>query len=127
MYARSRRLLSVPLVVVVLGVAVGVVTSLGQTNLDRPFAALVNSAGAWLIAPFLVGVLCRRIRGAAFAGAAVCILQLVAYYATAHIRGYAAGEAIVVFWLLCGLIGGPVFGAAGEPGGPPPKLPCERA
>jgi hypothetical protein len=101
------------LVVVALGVAVGVATSLGQAHLNPPFLALVNSASPWLVAPFVVGALSRRVGTAAVAGGAVCVLQLAAYYVTAHARGYPAGTAIVVFWLVCGVVGGPLFGAAG--------------
>jgi Family of unknown function (DUF6518) len=36
------------------------------------------------------------------------------YYATAHVRGYPTGGAIVVFWSACALIGGPLFGAGGH-------------
>jgi hypothetical protein len=96
-----------------LGIAVGVLTSFGQTHLGTPFLALVNSAAPWLVAPFLVGALCRRVSTAALAGLSTCTLQLLAYYVTAHARGFAAGEAIVVFWLVCALLGGPLFGAAG--------------
>jgi hypothetical protein len=99
--------------VLALGVGVGVATSLGQAHLDRPFAALVNSAGPWLVAPFLMGAVCRRIGTAVVGGAAVCVLQLAAYYVTAHVRGFATGEGILAFWLACGLVGGPIFGAAG--------------
>jgi hypothetical protein len=95
------------------GVAVGVVTSLGQAHLDRPFAALVNSAGPWLVVPFLMGAVCRRVTTATLGGAAVCVVQLAGYYGTAHVRGFAAGHGILVFWLVCGVIGGPILGGAG--------------
>jgi hypothetical protein len=108
-----RRRPPIALLGVALGVAIGVATSFGQAHLDRPFAALVNSAAPWLVAPFLTGAACRRIWSAAPAGAGVCLLQLAAYYVTAHARGFATGEAILLFWLACGLVGGPIFGAAG--------------
>jgi hypothetical protein len=53
-------------------------------------------------------------RGAAWAGATTCALQLVGYYANAHLHGLATGNAILGFWGLCAVIGGPVFGAAGH-------------
>jgi hypothetical protein len=53
-------------------------------------------------------------RGAAVAGLATCALQLVGYYATAQLRGHTAGGAIVVFWVACAVVGGPIFGLAGN-------------
>jgi hypothetical protein len=96
------------------GLAIGCLTSLGQAHLDGALDALVNSAGAWLVAPFFVGALMRTPRGAAAAGLTTCALQLVGYYATAELRGFAAGGAIVVFWTACAAVGGPLFGLAGR-------------
>jgi hypothetical protein len=100
--------------VVIVGLAVGALTSFGQTYLDRPFAAFCNSASAWLVAPVLLGALMATRRGAAIAGFATCMLQVIGYYATAHLRGFAAGNAILAFWTLCALVGGPLFGMAGH-------------
>lgn len=96
------------------GLAVGVATSFGQGHLEQPLAALVNSASAWLVAPFFLGAAMATLRGAALAGFVGCLLQVVGYYATAELRGFSAGGAIVVFWLACAVVGGPVFGAAGH-------------
>jgi uncharacterized protein DUF6518 len=74
----------------------------------------VNSASAWLVAPFVVGALMVTRRGAAFAGLTTCALQLVGYYITAHLRGFSAGGTIVVFWTACAVVGGPLFGVAGQ-------------
>jgi hypothetical protein len=96
------------------GIAVGVLTSFGQSHLHRPFDALCNSASAWLVAPFVVGsVMATRTRAAA-AGLATCALQVAAYYATAHARGFATSNALIAFWIGCALIGGPIFGFAGK-------------
>jgi Family of unknown function (DUF6518) len=96
------------------GVAVGALTSIGQTYLDGALSAFVNSASAWLIAPFLLGRLMTTRRGAAAAGLTVALTQLLGYYFTAHLRGYSAGGAIVVFWGACALVGGPLFGLGGQ-------------
>jgi hypothetical protein len=96
------------------GLAMGCATSFGQTYLDGALNALVNSASAWLVAPFLVGALMRTPGGALAAGLATCALQLVGYYVTAEARGYSAGGAIVLFWAGCAAIGGPLFGLAGR-------------
>jgi hypothetical protein len=52
--------------------------------------------------------------GAAAAGLTTCALQVIAYYATAHARGYATSSALVLFWVLCAVAGGPLFGFAGH-------------
>jgi hypothetical protein len=101
-------------VVVVLGLAVGSLTSFGQGHLSGALDAFVNSASAWLVAPFIVGALMSSRRGAAAAGLITCGLQLVGYYVTAHLRGYPAGGAIVAFWAACAVVGGPIFGLAGQ-------------
>ena len=53
-------------------------------------------------------------RGAAAAGMAVCLFELVGYYATAQARGYSTSESILVFWTACALVGGPIFGLSGS-------------
>lgn len=102
------------LVVVAAGIAVGSLTSVGQTYLDQPLNAFVNSASAWLVVPFAAGAWMATRRGAALAGLSVALAQLVGYYATAHARGYATGTSILAFWTACALVGGPVFGTAGQ-------------
>jgi hypothetical protein len=59
-------------------------------DVDRPallsgaLTPFINSASAWLIAPFAVGACMATRRGGASAGLAVCTLELVGYYVTAH-------------------------------------------
>jgi F0F1-type ATP synthase assembly protein I len=48
------------LVAVLAGVCAGVLTSFGQAHLDGALNALVNSASAWLVAPFFVFAVWRR-------------------------------------------------------------------
>jgi Family of unknown function (DUF6518) len=95
------------------GLVIGALTSFGQLWLDRPFQALVNSAGAWLVIAFIVGTFARNWRTAAAAGAVACLAELLGYAVTAHLRGYAAGGSIMLFWCACGLVGGPLLGIAG--------------
>ncbi|MEA2299682.1 MAG: hypothetical protein QOE44_217 [Solirubrobacteraceae bacterium] len=103
------------------GLAVGSLTSFGQTYLHGASAAFVNSASAWLILPFFIGAHMASRRDATAAGLAVCLLQLGGYYLTAQMRGFPAGGAILVFWAGCAVLGGPAYGAAGwlwRTGGP---------
>ena len=96
------------------GPAVGIATSSGQAHLNGMLNAFVNSASAWLVAPFLVGSRMTSERRAAVAGFAVCALQLLGYYVTSELRGYSSGGAILVFWAACAVAGGPLFGVAGR-------------
>jgi Family of unknown function (DUF6518) len=98
---------------VAVGLMVGGLTSIGQAHLPGVLNAFVNSASVWLVAPLLTGRTMRTARGAAGAGLAVAMAQLVGYYAVAHLRGYSGGSSIVVFWGVCALVGGPLFGAGG--------------
>ena len=98
---------------VAVGIVVGGLTSIGQAHLPGALNAFVNSASAWLVAPLLIGRTTRTARGAAGAGLAVALAQLVGYYAVARLRGYSGGGTIVVFWAGCALVGGPLFGAGG--------------
>jgi Family of unknown function (DUF6518) len=104
------RLLVLALVV---GLAVGALTSILQKYLDSPWLALVNSASPWLAPAFAVGAAGRRVRDSALAGFVACAAELLGYYATAELRGFPAGDGILLFWTVCGVIGGPLFGAAG--------------
>lgn len=98
---------------VVIGLTVGALTSFGQTVLGTPLSALVNSAGAWLIAPFVVGCFAPSVRSGAMSGVLVCAAQLVGYDVTAALRGFGFAVPITVFWGACAVVGGPIFGAAG--------------
>ena len=102
------------LVVVVVGLVVGVLTSFGQTHLVSALAPLANSASAWLVAPFVLGALMRARRGAAAAGLACALLQLAAYDGTSALRGFPVSTALIVFWAVCAAVGGPLFGVAGH-------------
>lgn len=96
-----------------LGLGVGVVTSFLQGYLDFPWLALVNAVSPWLTIAFVAGALQRRLRTAVWVGAAATLMQVVGYYATAEVRGFDASLNYVVFWAVCAVVGGPVFGAAG--------------
>ena len=114
--ARPSRLssdLAVGMVAVAIGLIVGASTSVLQTYLDSPWASLVNAASPWLAPAFVLGLLVPRPRAAVVGGLVVCLSELVGYYVTSELRGFAAGGSILVFWAVCAVIGGPVFGGAG--------------
>jgi hypothetical protein len=100
-------------IVLVVGLGVGAATLLLQGQTGAPWDSLVNAASPWLAPAFIVGAFWPRPASAAFAGLAACLLELVGYYATANARGFASSHAELLFWGVCAVIGGPVFGAAG--------------
>jgi hypothetical protein len=102
------------LIALALGIAVGVLTSLLQKYFDYPWLALVNAASPWLTTAFVAGVLQSRLSTAVVVGVAATVLQVVAYYVTADLRGFGVSTTYVVLWSLCAVVGGPIFGAAGH-------------
>jgi len=96
------------------GLVVGALTSFGQTVLGGGFAGLANAVSPWLVAPFLVGALARRGWVAALAGVLVCAAEVAGYYVTADLRGFPVGATSIAVWVVSGVVGGPVFGAAGR-------------
>jgi hypothetical protein len=99
--------------VLAVGLGVGAVTSLLQGQTGAPWDSLVNAASPWLAPAFIVGAFWPLPSGAALAGLATCLLELVGYYVTANARGFASSHSELLFWGVCAVVGGPVFGAAG--------------
>jgi hypothetical protein len=98
---------------IVIGVAIGVATSFAQARLSMPWAALANSASPWLAGGFAAGALQSRRPAAIAAGLSACVLEVLAYYVTSMARGFPASHAYIIFWTVCALAGGPLFGLAG--------------
>ncbi len=102
-------------VAVAAGLLAGALTSFGQTLFGGgALAGLANAVSPWLVAPFLVGALARRPWAAAAAGLLTCAGEVVGYYLTADLRGFAVGSAAILLWTVAGALGGPVFGLAGR-------------
>jgi Family of unknown function (DUF6518) len=112
--ARARITLTTRLsAVIAIGVAIGVATSFMQASLSTPWAALANSASPWLAAGFACGAVQSRRGTAIAAGLSACVLEVLAYYVASMSRGFPASQAYIVFWTVCALVGGPLFGLAG--------------
>ncbi len=103
------------LLVLVVGLAAGVVTQVAQSVLPTGWSQAANAISPWLLVAFLVGSVMPARPSAALAGAATLVLALVGYYATTTIRyGIGGGTGALVFWGLGALVGGPIFGLAGQ-------------
>lgn len=113
--ARGLPVPGVLVVAVGAGLAVGALTSFGQTLLGGSwFQGLANAVSPWLVASFLVGALARRGWVAAVAGLLACAAEVAGYYLVADLRGFAVGASSVAVWVVSGVVGGPVFGWAGR-------------
>jgi hypothetical protein len=96
-----------------IGAVIGVATSFAQARLPMPWDALANSASPWLAGGFAAGALQSRRGTAVAAGLSACVIEVLGYYATSMARGFPASLAYIVFWAVCALVGGPLFGLAG--------------
>lgn len=98
---------------IAIGVLIGAATSVGQTCLNLPWLALANAASPWLLGGFIAGALQVRRNASLAAGLVACAGEVIAYFLVSAARGYGVGGGSVVFWVVCAVVGGPVFGLAG--------------
>jgi hypothetical protein len=92
--------------------ALGALTSFGQTYAPDGIAPLFNSATSWSVVTFVAAFAARRPSRAALLGATSFAMLLVGYYVTAQLRGYPVGPSTVVIWIAATIIVGPVLGFA---------------
>ena len=102
------------LIAVVAGLVVGALSFVGQEHLEGTLDAFANSISTWLVAPFLVGTLAGTRRAGAMTGVVTCAAQLVGYYLVASLSDFETTRSLVAFWVACAVVGGPIFGVAGE-------------
>lgn len=109
--------------VVLVGLATGAVTQLGQGALPDGWSQAANAISPWLLVAFLVGSRMEGRPPAAIAGIATLVLALAGYYAMTQLRfGIGGSTNSLVFWGLGALVGGPVFGLAGHAWRTSPEL-----
>ena len=104
------------LTILVGGVAIGVLTVLGQKWLDGGWLAIVNSGAVWLVPAFAVGARSRSDLTAAAAGTAILVVAVLAYYGSVPILvpGASSSSRSVAIWVATSLVGGPMYGIAGH-------------
>lgn len=101
--------------IVVTGLATGVITQIGQGVLPGDWSQLANAITPWLLVAFVLGSAMPDTRWAVAAGAAGLALALVGYAGMIQLRyGYGLGTGSWIFWGVGALVGGPVFGIAGH-------------
>jgi hypothetical protein len=107
--------LSRGILVPALGVAIGVLTVLGQRTLPGNWLTVANSGVVWLVPAFFVGSFMPTDRAAAAAGIVTLVGAVAGYYAAARLIVQAAANTrSVTIWVAVALVGGPIFGMAGH-------------
>ncbi len=95
------------------GLVIATATSFAQAWLNGSWQALANSASPFLLGAFVAGAIQVRRAVAITAGLGSCVLEVVAYYIVTSARGFAVSTSEILFWGVCAMVGGPVFGWAG--------------
>jgi len=96
------------------GLALGVLTQIGQSVLPEGLGQVANSISVWVTVAFFVGAVAARPLPASVAGFATLVAALVGYYAMIWIRfGYTGGGSSLVLWSVGAVLGGVIFGPAG--------------
>jgi hypothetical protein len=111
---RSRDFALRTALVVLAGLALGVLTLVGQGLLPGSWNHFANSGAMWLLCAFLVGAVMPNYRWASAAGVVVLVGALIGYSLAAWTLGLAYPLFYVVFWSVVSVVGGPVFGSAGH-------------
>ena len=102
-------------VIAAAGLALGVLTRLGQGSLPGSSNWLANSGAVWLASAFVVGSLMATARWAVAAGTGTLLGALLGYYvAVMALNGFAGTLSGYVFWTAIAVVGGPTFGLAGR-------------
>ena len=92
------------------GIAIGVITSFGQSALPDEVRSLANSAGAWSLAAFLLCLANRNPRLGLVLGPVALAAMLLGYDVATVVRGFAVSRSTIVFWGLAAVVVGPVLG-----------------
>ncbi|GAA1664018.1 DUF6518 family protein [Fodinicola feengrottensis] len=100
-------------IAVVIGLLLGIATSLLQTVLPAAVSPLANSGAPWALAGILVAYLFRRTGWEAVAlGVFVLAGEVAGYYLTTVLRGFDVSFAAIGFWLVAAVVFGAIGGLA---------------
>jgi len=100
--------------IVGIGFAFGALTVLGQATLPGSWNHFANSGAVWLIAAFVVGVLMPSVIWATLGGFISLVMALAGYTAVITLLGLTYPFSTIAFWCAVALVGGPIFGLAGQ-------------
>ncbi|MDR3573459.1 MAG: DUF6518 family protein [Anaerolineaceae bacterium] len=96
------------------GLGLGALTLFGQGVLPGSWNHFANSGAMWLLGAFLVGALMPSYRWAVAGGVITLFGALAGYTLAAGALGFQYPLSALAFWGAIGLVGGPLFGAAGR-------------
>ncbi|RAY16550.1 hypothetical protein DPM19_04085 [Actinomadura craniellae] len=98
------------------GLAVGVLTNIGQGLLPGVWNQFVNSGAVWVVAAFVTGLLLPgRGRWTVIAGVGTQAGAVVGYYGYAELVRDGMGDLYApAVWLAAALVAGPIFATAGS-------------
>jgi hypothetical protein len=98
----------------ILGIAIGVITVLGQGVLPGNWNSIANSGAVWLLPTFFIGSLNSKKLKASLSGILALLGMVIGYYGYAMIvQQVAHSFYFILVWSVCGIIGGIIFGIAG--------------
>ncbi len=97
-----------------IGLAFGALTVLGQATLPGSWNHFANSGAVWLLAPFIIGVLMPSVIWAVVGGFISLVMALIGYTAVITVLGLSYPLSTIAFWGAIALVGGPIFGLAGQ-------------
>ena len=101
--------------IVAVGLATGALTQIGQSVLPDGWSQAANAMSPWLLVAFVLGANMPDRRWAAAAGVAALLLALVGYFLMIELRyGYGGSRGSLLLWGTGALLGGTIFGVAGQ-------------
>ena len=92
------------------GMAIGGLTSFGQTWLPFELSPLANSSGSWVALAFGLCLSNRSPRRGVVLGVLALASMLAGYVIVADLRGFPSATSTVLFWTVAAVIAGPVLG-----------------
>jgi len=101
------------LAVVIVGVVLGALTSVGQQHLPEQLTSFANSAGSWTLVAFGLSLLARRWWSGWLFALAAFVSLLAGYTVASEIRGYATSPSMWVLWGTVAIVVAPVLGIMG--------------
>jgi Family of unknown function (DUF6518) len=103
------------LLIVLVGLASGALTAVGQGLLPQSWNTLVNSGAIWLLVAFLVSAWAPSSIWAVVAGVGTLFAEVLGYFGSISLMlGYDIPLLGTALWLAVALVGGPVYGLAGR-------------
>lgn len=95
------------------GIALGILTSLGQGALPDALQQFANAGSVWVVAAFAAGALIRRPLWAVLAGGFLTqACAVIGYYG--YVDGTDGDKTWPLLWLGFAVVAGPLFGLAGS-------------